>query len=96
MKKGCSSQGSLVKRCTWPGARAGPKKPYTSFHCNTRCDADISENLYGNVLLSTGMSTFQGIVERTTRELTVFVPSAVRIMRVHRFGVDWVGPLFDC
>ena len=65
-----------------------PRKLYTAVQYNTRCHADIGENLYVNVLLSIGVSMFQGIVERMTKELAALVPSTMRIKRVHRFGVD--------
>ena len=66
----------------------------TSFQYNTRCDADIGENLYVNVLLSSGTTMFQRIVERMTKVLTSLAPSKMKIKQVLRFSMDWLSPEF--
>ena len=47
-----------------------------------RCDADIRNDLYSNVVLSEGASMFPGIGERMSKELTALVPSTMKIMVV--------------
>ena len=47
----------------------------TTFQSITKCDVDIREDLYGNVVLSGGTTMFAGIGERMTKQLTALAPS---------------------
>ena len=54
-----------------------------------KCDVDIRKDLYDNVVLSSGMTIFQGMVERMTNELTALAPSTMRSRWLLRFGMYW-------
>ena len=43
------------------------------------CDADVHEDLNSNVMLVGGTIVFSGIGERSTKELTPFAPSTMKI-----------------
>ena len=47
----------------------------TTFQSITKCDVDIREDLYGNVVLSGGTTMFDGIGERMAKQLTALAPS---------------------
>ena len=61
----------------------------TSFHSNMKCHACIRKDLYDNVVLSSGTTIFQGMVERMTIELTALAPSTMRSRLLLRFCMDW-------
>ena len=42
------------------------------------CDVDIRKDLYDNVVLSSGTTIFQGMVERMTNVLTALAPSTLK------------------
>ena len=44
-----------------------------------KCDVDIRKDLYANVVLFGGTTTFAGIGERMTKELTALAPSSMKI-----------------
>merc|ERR1712136_229913 len=44
----------------------------TSFQSNMKCYVNIRKELYANVVLSSGTTTFQRIVERMTKKLTAW------------------------
>ena len=60
----------------------------------TKCDVDIREDLYGNVVLSGGTTMFAGIGERMTKQLTALAPSTMKIKVVappeRKYSV-WIG-----
>jgi len=67
---------------------------YTTFQAIMKCDVDIRRGLYSNVVLSGGTTTFAGIGERMTKELTALAPSTVKIRVVappeRKYSV-WIG-----
>ena len=66
----------------------------TTFQSITKCDVDIREDLYGNVVLSGGTTMFAGIGERMTKQLTALAPSTMKIKVVappeRKYSV-WIG-----
>jgi actin beta/gamma 1 len=60
----------------------------------TKCDADIREDLYKNVLISGGSSMFPGIADRMHKELTSLAPSTYIIKVIappeRKYSV-WIG-----
>ena len=51
----------------------------TSFQSNMKCHVYIRKDLYDNVVVSSGTTIFQGMVERMTNELTALVPFTTKI-----------------
>ena len=51
----------------------------TIFQSIMNCDADVLEDLNSNVMLVGGTIVFSGIGERSTKELTPFAPSTMKI-----------------
>ena len=51
--------------------------------CSTKCDSDIRKNLYVNVVLSSGTTMFQEIVECMMKELTALAPFRVCVYFFH-------------
>jgi len=66
----------------------------TTFQSIMKCDVDVRRELYANIVLSGGTTTFPGIGERMTKELTCLAPSTVRIKVVappeRKYSV-WIG-----
>jgi len=64
--------------------------------CNTinKCDIDFRKDLYANILLSGGSTSLPGLPCRLQKELTLLVPSSVRLRVVappeRRYSV-WIG-----
>lgn len=59
-----------------------------------KCDVDIREALYGNIVLSGGSTMFPGIESRMSREITALAPSSMKIKvvaRPHRKYSVWIG-----
>eukprot|EP00292_Cryptomonas_paramecium_P030800 CAMPEP_0113683172 /NCGR_PEP_ID=MMETSP0038_2-20120614/13130_1 /TAXON_ID=2898 /ORGANISM="Cryptomonas paramecium" /LENGTH=49 /DNA_ID=CAMNT_0000602441 /DNA_START=13 /DNA_END=159 /DNA_ORIENTATION=- /assembly_acc=CAM_ASM_000170 len=44
-----------------------------------KCDVDIRKDLYGNIVLSGGTTTFSGIADRMQKEITALAPSTMKI-----------------
>jgi actin-related protein len=44
-----------------------------------KCDVDIHEDLYGNIVLSGGTTLFAGIADRMQKEITALAPSTMKI-----------------
>jgi len=65
-----------------------------SFNSVMKCDPDIRQDLYGNVIFSGGSSLFPGIVNRMQRELTALAPLRTKIQIVapsdRKYSV-WIG-----
>jgi len=64
-----------------------------TFDCISRCDIDIRKELFANVLLSGGTSTFPGLSERMLKELMLLAPRAkVKVVAPpeRKFSV-WIG-----
>merc|ERR1719191_2068105 len=65
-----------------------------TFRAIMSCDVDIRKDLYGNVVIAGGSSSFSGIAERMERELTSLAPSTMRIKVVappERKYSTWIG-----
>jgi actin len=60
----------------------------------TKCDIDVRRELYNNIVLSGGTTTFAGLPERLTKELSALTPSAVKPRVVappeRKYSV-WIG-----
>ena len=59
-----------------------------------KCDVDIHDDLYGNVLLSGGSTMFPGIAERISKELLALAPPAKKIKIIappERKYSAWIG-----
>ena len=59
-----------------------------------RCDKDIREDLYKNVVLSGGTTMFPGFVERLNKELTSLTPIDTKIKisaPQERKFLAWIG-----
>lgn len=61
------------------------------------CDVDVRPGLYGNVVVTGGNSFLQGFPERLNRDLSVKIPSSMRLKMIsangcaeRRFG-SWIG-----
>ena len=66
----------------------------TSFQSIMKCDVDIRNDLYANIVLSGGTTMFPGIGERMTKEITALAPSTVMIKVVappERLFSVWIG-----
>merc|ERR1712224_519606 len=66
----------------------------TTFQSIMKCDVDIRNDLYGNVVLSGGNTMFAGIDKRMTKELTALAPSTMKIKVIappeRKYSV-WIG-----
>ena len=51
-----------------------------------KCDVDARKDLYDNVVLASGTTIFQGMVERMTKELTALAPCTMRSRWLLRFA----------
>merc|ERR1712080_685033 len=51
----------------------------TTYDSIMKCDVDIRKDLYGNIVLSGGTTTFPGIAERMNKELVALAPSTMKI-----------------
>lgn len=59
-----------------------------------KCDVDIREDLFANVVLAGGTTMFAGIVDRMTKELRALAPSKMKIKVValpERKDSAWIG-----
>merc|ERR1712060_732101 len=66
----------------------------TSFQSIMKCDCDIRQDMYSNVVLSGGTTMFPGIGERMTKELTALAPSTMKIEIIavpERKYSAWIG-----
>jgi actin-related protein len=64
-----------------------------TFDCIDRCDIDIRKELFANIVLSGGTSTFPGLCERMLKELTNLAPRAkVKVIAPpeRKYSV-WIG-----
>ena len=61
----------------------------TSFHSNMKCHVYIRKDLYDNVVVSSGTTIFQGMVERMANELTALAPFTMSSRLLLRFSMDW-------
>ena len=60
-----------------------------SFHSNMKCHVCIRKGLCDNVVLSSGATIFQGMVERMTIGLMALAPSTMRSRLLLRISMDW-------
>ena len=58
----------------------------TSFQNVMKCDVDTRKDLYDNVVLASGTTICQGMVERMKNELTALAPCTMRSRWLLRFG----------
>jgi len=59
-----------------------------------KCDVNIRQDLYKNIVLSGGNTTFPGIADRLRKEITSLAPSAMKINiieRPERKSSTWIG-----
>merc|ERR1712166_493952 len=59
-----------------------------------KCDADMQEDLYGNIVLSGGSTMFDGIAARMTKEITTLAPASTTInveAPANRMYSAWIG-----
>ena len=64
------------------------------FHSVMKCDVDIRENLYANIVLAGGSTMFEGIAERLTKELITLAPSTMKVKVIaspERKYSTWIG-----
>ena len=59
---------------------------FFSFSEHMVCNVDIRKNLYFNVVSLGGTTTFQGVVEHMTNEMTALAPSTMRSRWLLRFA----------
>ncbi|CAI7778707.1 unnamed protein product [Closterium sp. NIES-53] len=64
--------------------------------CNSimKCDVDIRQDLYSNIVLSGGTTMFPGIADRMTKEITQLAPSdmKVKVLAIPERKYDaWIG-----
>ncbi|KAH7344161.1 actin family [Rhizoctonia solani] len=66
----------------------------TTYNSIFKCDIDIRRDLYGNVVLSGGTSMYPGIADRMQKELSLLVPSSMKVKIValpeRKYSV-WIG-----
>jgi len=65
-----------------------------TFQSIMKCDCDIRQDMYSNVVLSGGTTMFPGIGERMTKELTALAPSTMKIEVIaapERKYSAWIG-----
>jgi actin-related protein len=66
----------------------------TTYDSIMKCDADIRQDLYGNVILSGGTTMFPGMADRMQSELTALAPSTMKIKIIappeRKYSV-WIG-----
>nr|XP_010338649.1 actin, cytoplasmic 1-like [Saimiri boliviensis boliviensis] len=51
----------------------------TTFHCIRKCDVDIHEDLYANIVLSGGSTMYPGMADRMQKEITALAPRSMKI-----------------
>ena len=66
----------------------------TIYNSIMKCDVDIREELYGNIVLSGGNTLFAGIADRLQKEITALAPSTMKIKIIappeRKYSV-WIG-----
>ncbi|KAL0311169.1 UNVERIFIED_CONTAM: actin [Sesamum angustifolium] len=66
----------------------------TTYNSIMKCDVDIRNDLYGNIVLSGGSTMFPGIADRMSKEITALAPSSMKIKVVappeRKYSV-WIG-----
>jgi actin-related protein len=66
----------------------------TVYNSIMKCDVDIHEDLYGNIVLSGGTTLFAGIADRMQKEVTALAPSTMKIKIIappERDYSVWIG-----
>ncbi|XP_071117222.1 actin, alpha skeletal muscle [Haliotis cracherodii] len=63
-------------------------------NCIMKCDIDIRNNLFPNIVLSGGTTMFPGIADRMQKEITSLAPSTMKIKIIappeRKYSV-WIG-----
>ncbi|KAA3466837.1 actin-like [Gossypium australe] len=66
----------------------------TTYNSIMKCDVDIRKDIYGNIVLSGGITMFPGIGNRMSKEITALAPSSMNIKVVappgRKYSV-WIG-----
>ncbi|KAG7959139.1 hypothetical protein I3843_10G057400 [Carya illinoinensis] len=66
----------------------------TTFNSIMKCDLDIKDDLYGNIVLSGGSTMFPGIADRMSKEISALASSSMKIKVVappeRKYSV-WIG-----
>ncbi|GMQ01795.1 hypothetical protein CsSME_00048307 [Camellia sinensis var. sinensis] len=66
----------------------------STYNSIMKCDVDIRKDLYGNIVLSGGLTMFPGIADRMSKEITALAPSSMKIKVVappeRKYSV-WIG-----
>ena len=66
----------------------------TTFNTIMKCDIDIRQALYGNIVLSGGTTMYPGIADRMKKEVTALAPSTMKVKIIappeRKFSV-WIG-----
>ena len=58
------------------------------------CDIGVRKDLYSNIVLSGGTTTFEGIAERMEKEITALAPSTMKVKVIappERKYAVWIG-----
>jgi actin-related protein len=66
----------------------------TAFNSIMKCDIDIRNDLYSNIIISGGSTLFEGIDERIKKELTALAPYSTKIKCIappERNFSPWIG-----
>ncbi|XP_039014020.1 cysteine protease RD19A-like [Hibiscus syriacus] len=50
----------------------------TTYNSIMKCDVDIRKDFYGNIVLSGGSTSFPGIADRMSKEITALAPSSMK------------------
>eukprot|EP00128_Syssomonas_multiformis_P001658 Colp12_sorted_trinity150504_noHs@6258 len=66
----------------------------TTYNSIMKCDVDIHEDLYANIVLSGGSTMFPGITDRMQKEMTALAPSNTKVNIIappERKNSAWIG-----
>ncbi|KAF2894064.1 hypothetical protein ILUMI_12109 [Ignelater luminosus] len=66
----------------------------STYNSIMKCDADIRKDLYTNIILSGGNTTFRGIADRMQKEVNALAPPATKIQIIappERKYSAWIG-----
>eukprot|EP00105_Crassostrea_gigas_P036680 XP_019920828.1 PREDICTED: actin, muscle-like [Crassostrea gigas] len=59
-----------------------------------KCDVDIHEDMFSNIVLSGGSTMFPGIADRMQKEITALAPSSIKVKIIappERKYSAWIG-----
>ncbi len=61
------------------GFESSPGIHEITYNSIMKCDVDLHEDLFGNIVLAGGTTMFEGIVDRLKKEITALAPSTMKI-----------------